>query len=244
MSYANFRASMHSLACVDDIYVELRNLGAGDAVVGFFDINDSAKTPAQIVPSRATAWPNSALRLGVLSQLATVHPAFLVFCDAGMKEFHLHSHPFSATNYQRLNELAYVNFLQGLKCATMANRQALGPKYPASLPPYSVWHYKLDWACKCRDIDYFEIRNGVIGAILEVTGKLQDEGHLRNSLAQIFQRWNLHQSMFRTLTNAVGAPAFFVVHTTRLDVFYVFDINFSKVFSGDQATYRAWLNQL
>ncbi len=244
MSYANFRASMHSLDYVDDIYVEIRNLGSGDVVVGFFDINDSAKTSAQIPQSRATAWPNSALRLGVMSQLASVHPAFLVFCDAGMKEFHLHPHPFSATNYQCLNELAYINFLQGLNGAAMSNRQAQGPKYPASLPPYSVWHYKLDWACKCRDIDYFEIRNGEIRAILEITGKLQDESHLKNSLTQIFQRWSLHQSMFRSLTKAVGTPAFFVVHTTRLDVFYVFDINFSKVFSGDQSSYKAWLNQL
>jgi len=235
---------MPSLDCVNDIYVEIRNLGAGDVVVACFDINDTAKTPAQIPQSRATAWPNSALRLGVLRQLASVHPVFLVYCDAGMKEFHLHPHPFSAANYRHLSEFEYINFLQGLNGATMSNRPAQGPRYPASLPPYSVWHYTLDWACKCRDIDYFEIRNGVIKAILEITGKLQDESHLNNSLKQIFQRWRLHQAMFRSLTKAVEAPAFFVVHTTRLDVFYVFDINFSRVLSGDRAAYRDWLNQL
>lgn len=244
MSYANFRASMTSLDYVDDIYVEIRNLGSGDVVVGFFDINDIAKTPAQIPQSRAVSFANSALRLQVMNQLSLVRPAFLVFCDVGMREFHLHGTPFSATNFQCLNELDYINFLQGLNGAAMSNGQAQGPKYPASLPPYSVWHYKLDWACKCRDIDYFEIRNGAIRSVLEITGKLQDERHLQNSLAQIFQRWTLHQSMFRALTNAMNISAFFVVHTIQLDVFYIFDINFSKVFSGDQVSYIAWLNQL
>ena len=244
MSYATFRASMYSLDYVNDIYVEIRNLGSGDDIVGFFDVNDAANTPAQIPQIRAISWKNSALRVDVMNQLASVHPTFRVFCDAGMNDFQLHHHPFSPTNYQHLDELAYINFLQGLNGAAMSNRQAQGPKYPASLPPYSVWHYKLDWACKCRDIDYFEIRNGVIGAVLEITGKLQDERHLRNSLTQIFQRWSLHQSIFRSLNNAMNAPAFFVVHTIRLDVFYVFDINFSQVISGDQALYRAWLNQL
>lgn len=244
MSYANFRASMTSLDYVDDIYVEIRNLGSGDVIVGFFDINDTAKTPVQIPQNKATSWANSALRLKVMNQLSKVNPAFLIFCDAGMKEFHRHDNPFSATSFQCLNELDYINFLQGLNGAAMSNRQAQGPKYPALLPPYSVWHYKLDWACKCRDIDYFEIRNGAIRAVLEITGKLQDERHLQNSLSQIFQRWSLHQSLFRSLTNAINAPAFFVVHTIRLDVFYIFDINFSKVFSGDQASFSAWLNQL
>jgi hypothetical protein len=235
---------MHSLDYVDNIYVEIRNLGSEDVIVGFFDINDSAKTPAQIPQSRVAAWPNSSLRLAVMNQLASEHPAFLVFCDAGMKEFHLHPHPFSATTYQCLNESEYISFLQGLNNAAMLNIQAQAPKYPQLLPPYSVWHYKLDRACKCRDVDYFEIRNGQIRAILEITGKLRDESHLQNSLKDIFKRWNLHQSMFRSLTKAVLAPAFFVVHTTRLDVFYVFDINFSKVFSGAQASYKAWLNRL
>jgi len=244
MSYANLRASLITLDYIDDIYVEIRNLGSGDVIVGFFDINDTAKASAQIPQSRAACWANSSLRYAVMSQLSLMHPAYLVFCDVGMTEFHLHHHPFSATNHQCLNELEYINFLQGLNGAVMSNRPTQGPKYPASMPPYSVWHYKLDWACKCRDIDYFEVRNGAIKAVLEITGKLQDEGHLRNSLNQIFQRWSLHQSMFRSLTNAINVPAYFVVHTNRLDVFYVFNINYSKVFSGDQATYVAWLNQL
>jgi len=237
MSYADFRASINSLDYVDDIYVEIRNLGSGDVVVGFFDINDTATAPAQIPQNRATAWPSSALRFRVLGHLASAHPAFLVFCDAGMKEFHIHHHPFNGTNYQCLNELAYMNFLQGLSGAAMSNNQVRGPKYPALLPPYSVWHYKLNWACKCRDIDYFEIRDGVIRAILEITGKLKDESHLKNSLEQIFARWRLHQSMFRSITNGINAPAFFVVHTIPLDVFYVFDINFLQVLSGDQVAY-------
>lgn len=244
MTYADFRKSISNLGYVDDIYVEIRDLGAGDKIVAFFDINDTCSTPASMGQAKANAWSQSTLRQNAMTVLQAVHPAYLVFCDEKMSEFHVHQTPSDIAVFQSYTESAYINFLQSLGGAVMSNKQAHGPKYPQSLPPYSRWHYKLDWACKCRDIDYLEIRDGNIHALLEITGKLQDEKHLKNSISSIFGRWSLHQMMFRELTQQLNSPAFFVIHTTNLNVFYVFDLNFAEIFVGDQTSYIAWLNQI
>jgi hypothetical protein len=102
---------------------------------------------------------------------------------------------------------------------------------------YSVWHRSLGDRYYAIDVDLVEYRIGRgIVALFGITGNLNDEEHLKNSLPMIFSRSDMEFKVLKELALGVGVPAYFVVHTIDMNLFYVYTLNsqqFQK-FNGEQ----------
>ena len=90
---------------------------------------------------------------------------------------------------------------------------------------YSEWHRTLGCEYLTADIDYVEYRIGRgIVALIDVTGEMEDEGHLLNSKKYIWARTKMQREILSTMSKALGVPAFFVLHTKGLTVFHVYNL--------------------
>ena len=243
MPYGNFRANI-DLPYVKDIYVEVRTQQGRENLVGFFRVHDSTVNPADILATIQNDWPESELDRQVLESLDGLAPAHLVYCDSGMTTFPMCDVPFSIGNFRQLTQQQYIDFINGLGNVPLSNRVVRPPRYPALLSPYSVWHYRLNWVCKVRDMDYIEIRDDQPKAILEVTGRLTNEGHLQNSLNQIKDRLNIQKEIMSQVGAHLGIPGYFVIHTTDLQIFYIYDLSWRRVARLDQQGYTQWIETL
>jgi hypothetical protein len=219
-TYKQFRNNL-SLHYADNIYAEIR----GDKLY-YHQITDGFWTVQKIVP--------------ILSKLES----FVVTHDDEMIYFRLYQQPFHTDNFQLLTELEYTDHLLSLGGEPVQSAASYAAKYPSEMPLYSLWRYKLKYAIKCRDVDYLEIRQGEVRAVIETTGKLADENHLRASADKIFERLAGQRLIFKHLADVFSCPAYFVLHTRDLTVFYVYDIDFKHVLSANKKQYISFLESL
>ena len=219
-TYKQFRNNL-SLDYADNIYAEIR----GDNLY-YHQITDGFWTVEKIAP--------------ILSKLES----FIVTFNNEMTDFRLYKQPFNAESYQILTELEYTDHLLSLGGKPVQPASSYAAKYPSEMPAYSLWRYKLKYAIKCRDVDYLEIRQGEVKAVIETTGKLADEDHLRASTDRIFERLAGQRLIFKHLAEVFDCPAYFVLHTRDLTVFYVFDIDFKHVLSANKKQYISFLESL
>lgn len=239
MSYKNYRASLSIGSYVDDIYVEVRNW---KDIVGFIDAHDINGK-----------YPSYTSRLPLLKAFSEIAPSWYVEYQSAVPNSQITSHPAPLTNIKVYDTNAQVTnidcdqlktFIESLGGHKLSGRLPSPPNYPGQMSTYSVWHYKLDYNCQCRDIDYTEFRDGKIAAFIETTGKLSNLGHLQNSLPQIKQRLNLQIKIMSQLSQQFDAPAYIVVHLTDLSYFEVYDLSWNSVLKGNQAQYSNWLASL
>ena len=91
---------------------------------------------------------------------------------------------------------------------------------------YSEWHRSLGREYLAVDIDYVEYRIGRgIVAFIDVTGEMEDEGHIINSKKYIWKRTTIQRKILSTLSKALGVPSYFVLHTKDMAMFYVYDLS-------------------
>ncbi len=91
---------------------------------------------------------------------------------------------------------------------------------------YSLWHRSLGREYLTADLDYVEYRIGRgIVALVDVTGEMEDEGHMFNSKKYIWARTQMQRTILLTISKALGVPAFFVLHTKDLKLFHVYDLS-------------------
>jgi hypothetical protein len=91
---------------------------------------------------------------------------------------------------------------------------------------YSEWHRTLGREYLTADIDFVEYRIGRgIVALIDVTGEMEDEGHLLNSKRFIWERTKMQREILSTMSKALGVPAFFVLHTKGMTLFHVYDLS-------------------
>jgi hypothetical protein len=249
LNYEAYRKGLTQLDYVDSVYVELRDGIETDEIVAFFCINDKSLGPDSIESSKFAVWDSTVLRRSLMNALNAIKGTYFVYSDNKMSLFHVHNYPYQFKVFSLFNEIEYIHFIESLGRPCLSGRSAAPPKYPHLLPPYSVWHYKLDWSCKCRDIDYFEIRENKVKAILEVTGKLKNEEHLKRSINPmsprcIFKRLSLQKKILHELSNKLSINAYFVIHTEDLNVFYIFDYDFNNLNVYNKEEYTSWLNSL
>ena len=147
-------------------------------------------------------------------------------------------------NYELLSSAEYTDHLLSLGNEPVQAASSYVAKYPDAMPAYSLWRYKLKYAIKCRDVDYFEIRQGEVKAVIETTGNLADEDHLRASTDKIFERLAGQRLIFKHLAEVFNCPAYFVLHTRDLTVFYIYDIDFKHVASLSKKQYVSFLESL
>lgn len=90
---------------------------------------------------------------------------------------------------------------------------------------YSKWHRGLGSDYLAVDIDFVEYRTdrGIV-AFIDVTGNLEDEGHILNSEKYVWQRTKVQRKILSKLSEISGVPAYFVLHTKDLSLFYVYQI--------------------
>lgn len=249
--YKEFRSNLGELNYVTEIYVEMRDINNKTEIVGFFGVDDFAESSHEIIERKNQIWPTLQNKHQVLETLnSKLTPSFMVFSDKNMTIFCVHESPFNINTCKILNKIEYAKFIEGLGAVKLSGRKAANPKYPDTLSSYSVWHYSLDWSCKCRDIDYIEIRqNESIRTFLEVTGNLQDEKHIRNSINLngskcIFNRWQLHQKMFIELSHRFNSKAYFIIHTADLSLFCIYNLQFEFIGRKNNSEYKEWLKFL
>ena len=76
------------------------------------------------------------------------------------------------------------------------------------------------------DIDYVEYRKGRgIVALIDVTGEMEDEGHLLNSKKYIWARTKMQREILSTMSKALRVPAYFVLHTKDMTLFHVYNLS-------------------
>lgn len=87
---------------------------------------------------------------------------------------------------------------------------------------YSEWHRTLGPEYHAIDIDFIEWRSerGVVG-VLGVTGRLNNEEHIRASKQVIWNRTGLERTIMSQVGAAFGVPSFLVMHTADLSAFHV-----------------------
>ena len=91
---------------------------------------------------------------------------------------------------------------------------------------YSEWHRTLGSEYLTADIDYVEFRRGRgIVALIDVTGEMNDEGHLLNSKKFIWARTKMQREILSAMSKALGVPAFFVLHTKDMTIFHVYNLS-------------------
>ena len=242
MTYSKFRNSLTNIDYVESLYVELRGNQGHEHIAGFFDVYDYAQRPDSIPKLIETSSDEARYRSGVFSYFSCVADVYYVFCDANNSQFAITSDTSKTNSFSFLDETSYIDFVHRLPGTSLSGRKSKPPRFPELMSSYSVWHYKLDWACKCRDIDFIEMRNNKPIAILEVTGKLNNESHLRNSLSQIRNRLTLQKRMMDIICSRVNIFGYFVIHTKDLSVFYVYSSNWELVGKFNQKEYVEWLN--
>lgn len=90
---------------------------------------------------------------------------------------------------------------------------------------YSQWHRTLGDGCYGVDLDWVEYRaNRGIVALIDVTGNLKNEEHIINSKKMIWDRTEIQREILETIAKALGVPAYFVIHTTDLNLFHVHNL--------------------
>jgi hypothetical protein len=91
---------------------------------------------------------------------------------------------------------------------------------------YSEWHRTLGSEYLTADIDFVEYRRdrGIV-AIIDVTGEMEDEGHLFNSKKYIWERTRMQRNILSTISKALNVPAYFVLHTKGMTLFHVYDLS-------------------
>ncbi|MFC1695237.1 hypothetical protein ACFL1C_03825 [Pseudomonadota bacterium] len=242
MNYQEFRQNLNVGEFISDIYVEVRGDDSNANIVGFFLIRDHFESPSDLFFDYSRYEP--IYIRSIFRKLNIEAPAYWVYCDRELTQFNVVSFPYAENNSSALDAQRYQAFLEGLGNVQLSCREARPPRYAQLLSSYSVWHYSLDWVCKCRDLDYIEIREDTPVAILEVTGRLNSEAHLKNSLNQIRNRLVLQQRIMGLTENFLRVKSYFVLHTADLDRFYVFGNDWRTVGRFDCAGYRDWLESL
>jgi len=103
-----------------------------------------------------------------------------------------------------------------------------------SASAYSQWHRTLGSDFCTMDLDYVEWRRGRgIVALIDVTGNMNDEQHINNSKETIWRRTEMQRDVLETLSNAIGVPAYFVLHTKDLSLFHVHNLKYDlKLFTS------------
>lgn len=91
---------------------------------------------------------------------------------------------------------------------------------------YSEWHRTLGAEYLTADIDFVEYRRdrGIV-AIIDVTGEMEDEGHLYNSKKYIWARTRMQRNILSAISKALNVPAYFVLHTKGMTLFHVYDLS-------------------
>lgn len=91
---------------------------------------------------------------------------------------------------------------------------------------YSEWHRTLGSEYLTADIDCVEYRIGRgIVALIDVTGEMEDEGHLLNSKKYIWARTKMQREILSTMAEALRVPAYFVLHTKDMALFHVYNLS-------------------
>lgn len=106
---------------------------------------------------------------------------------------------------------------------------------------YSEWHRTLGSEYLTADIDFVEYRidRGIV-ALIDVTGEMEDEGHMFNSKKYIWGRTRMQRNILSTMSKALHVPAYFVLHTKGMTLFHVYDLSDStetpKLMTREQYT--------
>lgn len=96
---------------------------------------------------------------------------------------------------------------------------------------YNAWRRGLGNQCYTTDIDFIEYRfnpetpnqpNPV--AIIEVTGNLNDEEHIMKSKKYVWFREKNKLKIMKELSQKLGIPAYYVMHTKELNLFHVHNL--------------------
>lgn len=91
---------------------------------------------------------------------------------------------------------------------------------------YSLWHRTLGSDYLSVDVDFVEYRAGRgVVALFGVTSGLENERHIINSLPFIFKRTTVEFKVMREIAVNLGVPAYYVIHTDDLKIFYVYKIS-------------------
>ncbi|WP_182037016.1 hypothetical protein [Vibrio diabolicus] len=239
MSYKDYRASLNIGEYVDDIYVEVRDW---DHIVAFIDAHD-----------RNSLIPPLDSRMPLLARFSSIAPSYYIEYQSVVNNSEIMTHPSPLQDiiaYNTRGQRKVFNcdelkgFIEGLGGYNLANRLPRPPRFPQEMSSYSVWHYKLDYNCLCRDIDYTEFRNGQISAFIETTGKLNSLQHLRNSFSAIQARLDLQRRIMSNLSNRFNTPSFIVLHLSDLSYFEVYDLEWNLILEANQQDYSQWLRDL
>ena len=240
MGYQEFRQNCNIGEFISDIYVEARGNDNQASIVGYFLIRDHFEKPEYLpINPNEPEFFNA-----IFAALNDKAPSYWVYCDRKLTHFKVGSFPYCENDFSNLDANSYTAFIESLGNVQLSGKSARPPRYPNLLTSYSLWHYSLDWVCKCRDLDYIEVRKGLPVAILEVTGRLKDESHLKNSLHAIRERLVLQQRIMSLTGVYLQVRSFFVLHTTDLNCFYVYENDWSHVGRFDSAGYEGWLRGL
>ena len=250
--YDEWRSSLEGADYVAGIDVEVRTGGGRDRIVGFLGVDSGAPTSEGIGPRAEALWPELGPVFAALEQLDDASsPAYMVFTDEGLSSFRVHGASFAQESRAEYGPRQFAHVIEDMGGVRMTGRTPKPPRYPAALPPYSRWHYGLDWACKCWDLDYIEIRRSEDGeqefrAFLEVTGNLRTEADIVAATSRahpqcIFNRLDLQRTILREMSGRFNVPAYLVIHTTDLSCFRVYDLSYDLLLRCNLEEYESWL---
>lgn len=249
MDYKDFRESIDLDGFIEDIYVELRE---DENIVAFIDSH-----------MRGAYMPTMSSRLPLLERFTQIANTYFMEYDLTVSKEQLSAAQAPLGNIVIINvgnllknctqkiramsDQDLKTFVEGLgegKFPLAGYPSTKQAEYPDKMAPYSLWHYRLDHNCQCRDIDFTEFRDGKVRAFIEATGNLKNVSHLNNSLPKIKKRLNVQIKMMSTLSKNFNVPSFIVIHLTDLSFFKVYDLDWNIILEADQAQYIQWLTDL
>lgn len=112
---------------------------------------------------------------------------------------------------------------------------------------YSLWHRTLGKEYLMLDIDCVEYREGRgIVALIAVTGRCNNEAHIKNAKKFIWDRTNVERKILIALSQGINCPAYYVIHDNNLTVFHVHDLSedLGKFQSMDRNQYAEFIKNL
>jgi hypothetical protein len=108
---------------------------------------------------------------------------------------------------------------------------------------YSAWHRKLGSEYSAIDIDYVEVRNGRIKAIIGVT-HCYTKFHINYNKEAILKRSEFERSVMINMANKMGVKAYYVIHSIDMKNFLLISLPELKETEMDEVQYSNFLKNL
>jgi len=108
---------------------------------------------------------------------------------------------------------------------------------------YSKWHRELGNEYTAIDIDYVEIRNGKIRALI-CTTYCYSRQHIHLNKDVIFKRTEFERKIVIDMALKLGVPAYYVIHSIDMKDFLVVDLLKETNEEMNEAEYVKFIKEL